>query len=178
MSKPNVDVARLIQENKICNLFEQCWRDQQGKSVEEFLKQHRITPTDRLLLQLLELEFDWQTRTPGGRLPTLEYLQQRYPTVASTKLEQLLSRFQARQYPAELGDYKLLREMAEAECGAVFFGRHRIFRRDVAIKLIQADNKRDPEFGKRFPPRSQAASGALRIRTLSRFSMPAMSNLG
>jgi CHASE1-domain containing sensor protein/predicted Ser/Thr protein kinase len=86
--------------------------------------------------------------------------------IAARETRQRLERALMRE--RQLGDYTLIRKLGEGGMGAVFEARHRLLRRKVAVKLVQAE-RATSELVERFAHEAQTTSELTHPNTVTLF---------
>ena len=153
----SLDVADQI--DVACDVFEALYRDGVGPAVEEFLPVVDAAHRDRVMRELVPLEFEY--RATAGDVPTFSEFFTRFPNAGL-----FLARFfcdpevnsqQVRPLQAIAGKYWLLEEVGVGSSGRVYRGYDDGFHRFVAVKLPVTTDDSDEQSILRFETEAKNA---------------------
>ncbi|MCA9208667.1 MAG: hypothetical protein KDA55_09945, partial [Planctomycetales bacterium] len=160
--------------NRVCNQFEETWRDGQRPRVESVVAELDERVRSAALRELIPLEIEYR-RSAGETIDPAEYAR-RFPELPADWLRQQCRSDEAavamqanRPKPAKqpsssatatnatsrdkrrrLGDYELIAKLGSGGMGAVYKAMHRRMQRVVALKVLRNDLKDRPQWLARF----------------------------
>jgi tetratricopeptide (TPR) repeat protein len=155
------------QVNAACRRFEAAWRAGARPRLEDFLADCPDAARTALFAELLALELDY--RGGAGEAPTAEEYRARFPghealiddafgTAAQSTVRSPAGGGAAAAGPPVVPGYEVLDQLGQGGMGAVWRGRDRRLRRDVALKVMKAALAGHPHLERRFLEEAQVAS--------------------
>ena len=168
--------------DRICDAFEQAWREGKEPRIEDFLGDASEPLRTRLFEELLVSDLECQAR--GGRTISVNDYVSRFPDRAvriravvrdnevgiARQFHRGRSAFEPPPWPGEsatdqvpegtpCGVYRLLHEVARGGMGVVFKAYDTKLQRTVALKMILDRNLASPEAVQRFYAEAEMAAG-------------------
>ena len=137
----------------MCDQFEKSCQAGNPPLIEEVLLQAPPGERDRLLGELLEIEFDFRQR--GGAFLQLEEYRGRFPESADL----VESVFRRVVKTRRLGDYELLEELGRGGMGVVYKARQVFLNQTVALKILPHRYLDDDQAVARFRREMQSIGG-------------------
>ena len=156
MSKPIPGRSALeasLSIDRLCDEFEQAWRQFRNPKIEEFLDRVDAPLRSRLLGQLLTLEFDLLKSRPEFSAYAKRFPE--YRTDLTRVFEELdLMDWRGSQF----GHFQIEREIARGGMGVVYLAHDQRLDRQVALKLLSRERRADSKWLRRFRREARLAS--------------------
>jgi WD40 repeat protein len=149
-ASPTASDVRQIEQ--ICDRFEAAWKADQRPELETYLRGASATVRGELLRHLVAL--DWEYRVLAGEAPRAADYESRFPTAApaieQVRREMSAAKTVAGQFPQQLGDYRVVRQVGRGGMGVVYEAVHEASGRRVALKLLPGIDLADATARERF----------------------------
>jgi len=161
--------TQMLRINQVCDRFEQAWQSGSETDIESILSD--AEPVDRPVLARELVAIEIRYRRERGLDVDLQDYQHRFPDVEKTWL--IDSRGKSgtgsdhtatdSKMPQRLGEYRIIASVGEGGMGTVYKAEHEIMGRTVALKVLRAEIRSDPDLLLRF---------RREVRTAARLSHP------
>ena len=161
--------TQMLRINQVCDRFEQAWQSGAEPDIESVLADSE--PVDRPVLTRELIAIEIRYRRQRDIDVSLQDFQQRFPDVEETWLIDSRSSRQPvldqqateTKIPQQLGEYRIISRIGEGGMGTVYKAEHEIMGRTVALKVLRAEIRSDPDLLLRFQRE---------VRTAARLSHP------